>query len=75
MSAEADAMTDAALRAAACTGDGVDDGLVPLPRHVVNAWKKEKARELLAGGTPKGEVAKLLGISRDTLWRWENHHA
>lgn len=38
-------------------------------RHAMDD-KAEKARKMLLAGEKKGEVARALGVSRNTVWRW-----
>ncbi|MEA2579148.1 MAG: Helix-turn-helix of insertion element transposase [Actinomycetota bacterium] len=37
--------------------------------------KKLRSVEMLVAGVAPGVVAKRIGISRETLWRWRNEHA
>ena len=39
-------------------------------KRLMTESKVESARQLLAGGLPPGEVAKNLGVSVPTLYRW-----
>ena len=39
-------------------------------KRLMTESKVESAKRLLAGGLPPGEVAKNLGVSVPTLYRW-----